>query len=115
MDKDISKYLEDVRQSIDLIESHLMNIDSLNVYENDLKTIDAVERRLAIIGEAIFKMDKLDKDIAITDKRKIIGLRHILTHDYDLINDSSIWLICKNKLPILMEEILEILKYYELD
>ena len=113
MDNDVPKFLEDVRLSIQAIESHLEDIDNFNVYENDLKTIDAVERRLTIIGEAIFKMDKIDPKIQITDKRKIIGLRHILTHDYDLINDSSIWQICKKNLPLLKMEILGILKSYE--
>jgi uncharacterized protein with HEPN domain len=67
--------------------------------------IDAVERRLAIIGEALWKLTKLDKDIKITDQKKIIGLRHILVHDYDLIDDASIWKIVNNNLETLKEEL----------
>lgn len=43
-----------------------------------ITAIDAVERRLAITGEVLWKLTKLDKDIKITDQKKIIGLRHIL-------------------------------------
>jgi uncharacterized protein with HEPN domain len=65
---------------------------------------------LAIIGEALWKIDKLDKDIIITDKRKIIGLRHILTHEYDLVSPEIIWKILENNLATLKKEVLEILK-----
>ena len=58
---------------------------------------DAVERRLAIIGEALWKIDKINPHNNITDKRKIIGLRHILTHDYDLVSPDIIWKILSNK------------------
>jgi uncharacterized protein with HEPN domain len=47
----------------------------------------------------------LDKDIKITDQKKIIGLRHILVHDYDLIDDASIWKIVNNNLETLKEEL----------
>jgi uncharacterized protein with HEPN domain len=67
--------------------------------------IDAVERRLSIVGEALWKLSKLNKDVKVTDQKKIIGLRHILVHDYDLIDDASIWKIVNNNLDILKEEI----------
>ena len=66
--------------------------------------IDAIERRLAIIGEALWKASKLNKHIIVTDQNKIIGLRHILVHDYDLIDDASIWKIVQSNLKILQEE-----------
>ena len=54
---------------------------------------DAVKRRLAIIGEALWKINKIDPENNITERRKIIGLRHILTHDYDLVSPDVIWQI----------------------
>ena len=71
---------------------------------------DAVERRLAIIGEALWKIDKINPDNNITDKRKIIGLRHILTHDYDLVSPDLIWKILSNNLSLLKKKVEEILK-----
>lgn len=110
MNPDILKYLEDINLSIQAIEDHVSNVPTLREYESDLKTIDAVERRLAIIGEALFKADKLDKSLPVSQKQKIIGLRHILVHDYDLIDDSTIWLIIKNNLPILKREIRQLME-----
>lgn len=60
---------------------------------------------MAIIGEALWKLTKTEKDIKVTDQKKIIGLRHILVHDYDLIDDGSIWKIIQNNLDKLQEEI----------
>ena len=57
----------------------------------------------------LWKIDKLDKNILITDKRKIIGLRHILTHDYDFVSPEIIWKILTNNLPLLKKEVEEIL------
>jgi uncharacterized protein with HEPN domain len=36
---------------------------------------------------------KLYPELNVTDQKKIIGLRHILVHDYDLIDDGTIWKI----------------------
>ncbi len=110
MNPDIKKYLFDIVDSIGLIEQHLENITAFAAYKNDAKTIDAVERRLAIIGEALNKVVKLEREIKISDKAKIIGLRHILIHDYDLIEDEAIWTICKKYLPVLKEETKKILE-----
>lgn len=105
MNPDITKYLEDIRLSIDAIEYHLKQATSFDEYKNNLTVIDAVERRLAIIGEALYKAaDKIDKQIAVSDKSKVIGLRHILVHDYDLIEDATIWNIVHKNLPVLKEE-----------
>lgn len=41
---------------------------------------DAAEKRLAIIGEAVWKVTKNDNSIKISDYKKIISLRHILIH-----------------------------------
>jgi uncharacterized protein with HEPN domain len=77
------------------------------------KTIDSVERRLAIIGEALYQANKMYKGLNITDKAKIIGLRHILIHEYDLINDATIWKIVTENLPSLKAEIVALLNETE--
>jgi uncharacterized protein with HEPN domain len=111
MNRDILKYLEDIRLSIEVIEHHVSNVLSLEAYHENMLVIDAVERRLAIIGEALFKADKLDKLLPIHDKAKIIGLRHILVHDYDLIEDATIWNIIHKNLPLLKQEVTTLLQF----
>ena len=109
MSPDSSKYLQDILDSITKIEYHLREIKSITDYSNNYTVIDAVERRLAIIGEALWKASKID-DILVTDQNKIIALRHILVHDYDLIDNASILKICNTNLGILKKEINEMLE-----
>lgn len=84
MPPEILKYLEDINFALGRIDYHLRNIHSFKEFENDWTVYNAVERRLAIIGEAVWQIDKLDQNFILSDKKKIIRLRHILTHDYDL-------------------------------
>jgi uncharacterized protein with HEPN domain len=83
MSKEIKAYYEDIAFSIERIELHISETTSFSDFKLAYTVYDAVERRLAIIGEALWKIEKIDSNNTITDKRKIIGLRHILTHDYD--------------------------------
>jgi uncharacterized protein with HEPN domain len=109
MSLEIKKLLQDIYDSIVLIEGHLEGINNLEAYTSDIKTVDAVERRIAIIGEALWKANKINPEINISDKTKIISLRHIVIHDYDLVEDATIWVVCKKHLPVLKAEIQSIL------
>ena len=110
MNPEINKFLEDILISIDMIEFHLKEIQSVTAYSNNITVSDAVERRFGIIGEALWKASKIEPAITVTDKTKIISFRHILIHEYDLIDDSTIYRIAKEKLPLLKEEIKKLLQ-----
>jgi uncharacterized protein with HEPN domain len=100
-----SKYLSDVLQAIDLIESFVSDIKSFDGYVSDLKTQSAVERQLGIIGEAINKFEKLFPESTITNARKIVGFRNRLIHTYDAVDPSIVWAIIKNHLSPLKKEV----------
>lgn len=102
---EVLKYLLDIKMSIEAIERYTSDLKSQDEYAKDEETIDSVERRLAIIGEALFKANKADSNLSISNKTKIIGLRHILIHEYDLIAHAVIWDIIQIHLPILKKEI----------
>lgn len=108
MTDEVYKYLFDILDSIEILEVHVSHISSLADYTNDLKTIDAVERRLSIIGEALNKAVKLNPQLNVTNKIKIIGLRHLLIHNYDISDDATIWTIIQKHLPLLKKK----LNYY---
>ena len=107
---DIKKYLFDILLSIETIESHLINTNTYEKFEGNLLLIDAVERRLAIIGEALNKAVKIQHDIAISNKTEIIKLRHLLIHHYDETDEAIIWNIIQTDLPVLKKEIELLLK-----
>ena len=110
METEIYKYLFDIVDSVEIIETHILNIESASDYGNDLKTIDAVERRLSIIGEALNKAIKINPQLNISNRKEIIGLRNLLVHNYDSSDDATIWTIVKKHLPILKEEVELLLK-----
>ncbi len=104
------KYLSDILQAIQLIESFTSNIKDFNTYVADLKTQSAVERQLGILGEAVNKFDKINPEHPLENARQIIGFRNRLIHTYDSIDQSMVWAIIRNHLEPLKSEILARLK-----
>ena len=102
------KYLSDILMAIDLIEKFTVDITDFNIYQNDLKTQSAVERQLAIIGEALNQLKKIEPDLEIENAKQIIGFRNRLIHAYDSIDNSIVWAIINRNLKKLKEEIFAI-------
>ncbi|MBG7612124.1 DUF86 domain-containing protein, partial [Polaribacter sp. BAL334] len=99
------KYLSDILIAIDLIEKFTVEITDFNMYQNDLKTQSAVERQLAIIGEALNQLKKVSSITEIKNDKQIIGFRNRLIHAYDSIDNSIVWAIINRHLKKLKEEI----------
>jgi uncharacterized protein with HEPN domain len=72
-----------------------------------------LERGISIIGEAFYKADKIQKDLPITNLERIKGTRHIVVHDYDLVDKAQIFSIGQIHLPVLKIEVENILKSLE--
>ena len=52
MKRDFTLFLEDILESIERIEEYIQGID-LTTFNKDIKTQDAISRRIEIIGEAV--------------------------------------------------------------
>ncbi len=113
MDDSIKKYLEDIRISIDSIESYLGESRNYENYLKDKMLRRAVEREFEIIGEAMSRLVKLDAKIQITSIRRIISMRNRVIHGYDTIDDEIVWGTVVRHLPTLKTEILSILNTLE--
>ena len=99
------KYLSDISRAIDLIESFTEEIRDFDAYDSDLKTQSATERQLAIIGEALNKLTRVEPDIQINHDKQIIAFRNRLIHGYDSVDNSIVWTILQRYLPKLKSEI----------
>jgi uncharacterized protein with HEPN domain len=66
-----------------------------------------IERVLEIIGEALARLRRDHPDLAegIRDMHKIIGLRNVLAHGYDVLEHEIPWDIVGNKIPTLKRDI----------
>jgi uncharacterized protein with HEPN domain len=84
------KYLSDVLNSIDHILAFTVDLRTFEEYKINFLVKGAVERHLAIIGEAINKFLKLSGEKEIPSARQIISLRNRLIHSYDNVDDRII-------------------------
>ena len=103
MDENINKHLHDIL--INEIESFFGEKPKFfNEFCNDLCLRRAVERDIEIIGEAMNRILKEDRNIAITNSRKIVDARNYIIHGYDSLSADILWSIVINHLPKLKEE-----------
>ncbi len=84
MDDLIKKHLQDILTAIEEIESFFGDKPKLfeDFYSN-LCLRRAIERNIEIIGEAMNRILKTDRNIAITNSRKIVDARNYIIHGYD--------------------------------
>ena len=105
MDENINKHLHDILDAINEIESFFGDKPKyFNEFCNDLCLRRAVERDIEIIGEAMNRILKEDRDIAITNSRKIVDARNYIIHGYDSLSADILWSIVINHFPKLKEE-----------
>lgn len=102
-DRDLQKYIFDVMEAINNLQSFTKNISLEQLEQIEFKW--AVERGIPIIGEALFKANKIDKNLPISNLKSIIGMRHIVIHDCDIIETERLLVIIKKHIPILKQEI----------
>lgn len=98
------KFLSDILMSIELIEEFISGFD-FNSYDTDRKTQSAVERQLAIIGEALNQFRKLEPNISIDNDKQIVAFRNRLIHAYDNLDNSIVWVIINRYTQLLKLEI----------
>lgn len=97
--------LQDIVENIDRIAEYLDGIDSED-FGADRKTVDAVERCLQRITEAVIKIgeDRMQDIAPSMPVHAIRGLGNVLRHEYDLIDYDIIWNTVTNQLPLLRDD-----------
>ncbi|SFT98490.1 Uncharacterized conserved protein, contains HEPN domain [Algoriphagus locisalis] len=100
------KYILDIQsiiEELEIIKNRVSN-NFIN-YKNDFIVKRAVERDLEIIGEAVRKLTEQNPNMALSSIKKIIGLRNMISHAYDSIDNELIWAIIQKDIPILNDKI----------
>lgn len=96
---DIESVIEELEHFKSLVENNFEN------YQKEIVVKRATERNLEIIGEAIKKFHSIEPNLKISSSAKIIGLRNLIAHAYDSVDDEIIWAIIQKNIPTLSEEI----------
>lgn len=110
MEEQISKYLFDILESINSIETFLGEDKNYHNYKQNKMLRRAIEREFEIIGESLNRILSLDSTIQITSKMQIIGMRNRVIHGYDKVDDEIVWGTIIKHLPILKTEVTQLLK-----
>ena len=105
MDRNAKKILFDILMAINRINDYIGHPKIFANYGNNQQLQQAVERNLEIIGEAARRILEIEPDINISDARKIVNARNRIIHGYDDIDNTEIWSIIINNLPVLKQEI----------
>lgn len=110
MDNEIKTWLYDILQSINEIDGYFEDKPrKFEEYSKDTKTKRAIERNIEIIGEAVNRILRKNKEFKLENAQKIIGTRNRIAHGYDKISDDLIWSIVINHLPKLKVEIQQLM------
>jgi len=92
-------FLEDILSSIQKIEEYIGGM-SLQDFQGDSRTLDAVLRNLEIIGEAAKKVPpEIREGHPDIPWGRMISLRNIVSHEYFGVDLSIIWRIVTVNLP----------------
>ena len=110
MQREIQKYILDIKESISSIYSFLDGERDFEYYKKNKLLRRGIERELEIIGEATSRLFKIDPDINIPDSRGIVILRNWVIHGYDTVDDVIIWGIISKDIPKLKKSIDELIK-----
>lgn len=102
MTRNPKKYLFDIVDAITLIETYLASVNTWTELAADREKTDAVERRLGIIGEALWKLRKGGTLLSHSDWA--INFRNTLIHQYDEIGTDTLWYHIQHDLPDLKAE-----------
>jgi uncharacterized protein with HEPN domain len=81
-------------------------------YRQDRQFRRAVEREFEIIGEALARLARADKEAAeaIEDLDRIVGFRNRIIHGYDAVDDAIVWGIAEDYLPRLLVQVSNLLR-----
>lgn len=92
MNDEARKNLLDALQAAEEITAFTRNMD-FQSYRESIVTQRAVERNFEIIGEALNRVRKIDETTlqTVSGHQRIIGLRNILIHGYDTVDDRIVW------------------------
>jgi len=111
MQPKIKTFLYDIQQACQSLDDFTAG-KTFADYQRDELLRSGVERKLMIIGEAVYQILHLDPDLEsnISQARQIIGFRNVLVHGYFAVEDETVWGIARNDIPVLAKEVARLLQ-----
>lgn len=106
MDEYIEVYLYDIKRAIEEMEGYFYGYPMrYDIFEKDYLRRSAVERKAEIMGEAINRILKIQRDFPIPNSRAIIDTRNRIIHGYDSVKPEFLWSLVVRHIPELKKDI----------
>ena len=110
MDEYVEKYLYDVLNAIEEIETFFKGQSKrFENFQKDILRQRAVERNVEIMGEAINRILKSEGSFPLPNAKAIINTRNRVIHGYDSVTTEFLWGLVVKHIPALKRDVLEIL------
>jgi uncharacterized protein with HEPN domain len=110
MARDELVYLRHILDAINTVEDYLQGIDERQ-FNNTRLLQDGVVRQIEIVGEAVRHISKeIRRTYPEVPWQDVAGMRDKLIHDYFGVDIEKVWLTAREDLPVLKEQVTEILK-----
>lgn len=110
MNEYIAVYLTDVKIAIEEMEDYFKDYPMrYDVFVRDYLRRSAVERKVEIMGEAINRILKIDKDFPLPNAKEIINTRNRIIHGYDSVQPEFLWSLVLRHIPALKDDVTKLL------
>lgn len=86
-----------------------------DAFEKDHLRRSAVERKAEIMGEAINRILKIQRDFPIPNAKAVIDTRNRIIHGYDSVRPEFLWGLVVRHIPELKKDIERIIENYGID
>lgn len=105
------KLLVDILQACEDASSFVADIDQKRFLADRLRQA-GIERQLEIMGEALNKLARQNAEVfgSIDQGHKIIGMRNVLAHGYDIVDHRILWSTVQFDVPKLLKEVQVLLR-----
>lgn len=102
MQPDPRKYLWDALRAAGFLRQFAGG-KTFGEYQDDVLLRSAVERQFEIVGESLSQLAKYNCDLAaqVPELPRIVAFRNILIHGYANVDDTLVWQVLTDKLPLL--------------
>ena len=113
MSRNITLYIKDILQNMSDAEDFISGM-SYDEFTNDKKTLNAVLRSIEVIGEATKNIpDDIRNLYPDVPWKEMAGMRDKVIHFYFGVDKEVIWVVVKERIPVLKPVISRLLREIE--